>query len=88
MWTLIPLEAMGKLDKFKDVFDIGTYNRNSRWWKSYFMARHSKDSMETSVIDYARGKGLKVHSKVGANITCFYMRVLRKLKKIVGVSNG
>ena len=88
MWTLIPLEAMGKLDKFKDVFDIGTYNRNSRWWKSYFMTRHSKDSMETSVIDYARGKGLKVHSKVGANITCFYMRVLRKLKKIVGVSNG
>lgn len=60
MWTLIPLEVMGKLDNFKDVFDIDTYKKNAKKWKITFAAHEGKDAMETSVIRYAKKRGLKI----------------------------
>lgn len=59
MWTLIPLEAMGKLDNFNGVFDIKTYNENARRWKSAFVSHEGKDAMETSVVRYARKHNMK-----------------------------
>lgn len=84
MWTLIPLEAMGKLDNFKEVFDIETYKKNSKEWKTKFVARTGKDSMETSVMGYAKSKGMKVPSVPVAKAEWFEKRAVRKIKKIAG----
>ncbi|MBO5178258.1 MAG: hypothetical protein J6C07_12440 [Lachnospiraceae bacterium] len=67
MWTLIPLEAMGKLEEFNQVFDIDTYNKNARRWKLSFLSHEGKDAMETSVVRYARNHNLKFPSLDEAN---------------------
>lgn len=66
MWTLIPLEAMGKLDNFSQVFDIEKYKRISFKWKCKFVAHYGKDSMETSIVRYARKKHLRMPSMIVA----------------------
>ena len=68
MWTLIPLEAMGKLDEFKKVFDIDIYRKDSFKWKCRFVAHYGKDSMETSIVRFARKKGLKMPLFIVAKI--------------------
>lgn len=81
MWTLIPLEANGKLNNFSQVFDLDTYQKNSQRWKIRFMSRHGKDSMETSVMDYAIGKGLSAPTVSYAKASVFGQRVVRKIRK-------
>lgn len=58
MWTLLPLEAMGQLDKFEKVFDISMYKKNSRKWKMIFASHEGKDAMETSIFRYCTMKGM------------------------------
>lgn len=83
MWTLIPLEAMGKLDNFSGVFNIDIYKKNADLWKNKFLARTGKDSMETSVMKYAKKKGMKVPSVLGGKIRWFEHRTVQKAKKII-----
>lgn len=79
MWTLIPLEAMGKLDQFKEVFDIEIYKKNAYRWKCWFLSHYGKDSMETSIMRYAKEHGMKLPSRWLIKIYCFGHRVLRKI---------
>ena len=79
MWTLIPLDAMGKLDKFKEVFNIDVYKKNVFRWKCRFNARYGKDSMETSIIRYAKKNGLKLPPRWFAKIYWFAYRGFRKV---------
>ena len=79
MWTLIPLEAMGKLEQFKNVFNIDTYRKNVFFWKCRFVARYGKDSMETSIVRYAKEHGMKLPLKWYAKIYWFIYRCTRKL---------
>lgn len=79
MWTLIPLEAMGRLDKFKAVFDLDVYHKNAFIWKCSFLAHYGKDSMETSIMRYARSHGMKLPPRWAAKICWFAYRCLRKL---------
>lgn len=58
MWTLIPLEAMGKLQNFQGVFDVAIYKKNARKWKTAFAAHEGRDAMETSVVRYCRNRGM------------------------------
>lgn len=82
MWTLIPLEAIGKLDDFKSVFDIDVYNKNAFKWKRRFVSRYGKDSMETSIIRHARAHGIKIPNRIIAKIyriiSAFGRRILGK----------
>jgi hypothetical protein len=81
MWTLIPLEAMGKLDNFSVVFDIDTYKKNASHWKKMFRARKGTDSMETSIMDYAKEKGMSVPNVGFSRVYRFGYRAVRKIKK-------
>lgn len=83
MWTLIPLESMGKLNDFNNVFNIAIYKKNSRKWKLWFMSRYGKDSMETSVMDYAKKKGMKIPLKLVAIARFFPNKVRTKLRFIM-----
>lgn len=60
MWTLIPLEAIGKLDNFEKVFDLNKYRKKARKWKSIFLGEEDKKAMETIVIRHARKHNLKL----------------------------
>lgn len=82
MWTLIPLEAMGKLDNFNKVFDIDIYKKNAEHWKKKFLARSGKDSMETSIMSYAKEKSMNLPSVVAAKVYWFAYRGVRKIKKV------
>lgn len=62
-WTLIPLEAMGKLDKFSQVFDLKVYKKKSKRAKWRFVALSGKLGMETSVIRYAKQHHMKLPPK-------------------------
>lgn len=82
MWTLIPLEAMGKLENFSDVFDIETYKKNAFRWKCYFMRNYGRDGMQTSIIDYVKAHGMKIPPRWASRTIWFMYRVARKLKLI------
>ena len=79
MWTLIPLEAMGKLEKFKEVFDLDVYHKNAFWWKCGFLSHYGKDSMETSIIRYAKEHGMKLPPRWVAKFYRLGYRCLRKV---------
>ena len=82
MWTLIPLEAMGKLENFKEVFDLETYRKNAFRWKCSYLCNYGKDGMQTSIIDYVKARGMKLPPRWAARIIWFMYRALRKLKLI------
>lgn len=84
MWTLIPLEADGKLDNFKEVFNLDVYKKKSSHWKNKFIAATGKDSMETSVMAYAKGKGMSTPPVVSAKAYWFRYRAVRKIKRMAG----
>ena len=67
MWTLIPLEAMGKLEDFSQVFNLDIYKKNAPRWKRAFVSHEGKDAMETSIVRYTRKKNLKLPSLDEAN---------------------
>lgn len=77
MWTLIPLEAMGKLDKFKGVFDIDKYYEYAPRYKRKFVCGVGKDSMETSIVNYCDKKQLKMPNY-------FMSKVIRKIDGKLG----
>lgn len=83
MWTLIPLEAMGKLEDFKGVFDLPEYRKKALGWKIKFVARQRRDSMEGSVIQYAKRKGMRQPNYALANIAYLLMRICRKLRSFL-----
>lgn len=63
MWTLIPLEAMGKIHLFGQVFDLEKYYKNA-WKKKWkFLANSGKDAVETSVASYVKKKGMRLPPK-------------------------
>ena len=79
MWTLIPLEAMGKLEKFKGVFNLDVYHKNAFWWKCSFLSHYGKDSMETSIMRYAKEHNMKLPSRCYAKLYLFAHRCYRKI---------
>ena len=80
MKTLIPLEAIGKLNDFSNVFDIQKYKENSFWWKCFFLIRKDKAAAETaSSVFYAKEHGMKLPPKWVAKIYYFWCRCMRKL---------
>ncbi len=79
MWTLIPLEAMGKLELFDRVFDLKVYRKNAFIWKCRFLAHYGKDSMETSVIKYAMEHGMKLPPRIIVKMSGGLKRGLNKV---------
>lgn len=79
MWTLIPLETMGKLKNFEKVFDLKVYAKTAFKWKCKFLAQYGKDSMETSIMRYAKEHGMKLPPRWIASVIWLVHRCMRKL---------
>lgn len=64
MRTLMPLEALGKLNDFSEVFDIETYKRNSHKNKVMIMASYKKEGFATDNVDFLNAHGVKMPGKM------------------------
>lgn len=64
MRTLMPLEAMGKLNDFSEVFDIETYKRNSHKNKVMIMASYKKEGFATDNVDFLNAHEVKMPGKM------------------------
>lgn len=78
MRTLIPLEAMGKLDKFTKVFDLDVYRNNAMAGKVELMLTYGKEPFSKDNVDYAQKKGLRMPTKG----EIFIFRVKRKIRHL------
>lgn len=80
-WTLIPLEAMGKLNKFSSVFDLNVYRKKAYRGKWRFMALYGKAGMETSVVRYAKKNHLRMPPKNLAKIAFVLSRPIKRIQR-------
>ena len=87
MRTMFTLDAMGKLNNFKDVFNIETYKKNNKYHKYRFLFYEKKDPQSNSTVKYLRQHKFKLPSKIFIGIRFkiydFYVRAKRKIKKII-----
>ena len=83
MRTLIPLEAIGKLENFKDVFNLNAYRKYAYRWKCSFVSHYVKDAMKTSIVRYARAHDLSLPSVSVAKVYTLCYRILRKIKRVM-----
>lgn len=88
MRTLISLEAIGKLDDFKDVFDIDEYKKNAAFWKARFMSHYGKNGMETSIMNHAKQHGLQVPNQMIAKPLYLVYGAKRRIKRLMAARNA
>ncbi len=62
--TLLPLEILGKLDKFSRVFNIEQYKMNSFAYKSHCLQNYGKDPFATENIDFAKEHNFPMPKKI------------------------
>lgn len=74
MRTLIPLDAMGKLEKFSGVFDLDVYRRNTFKNKAYFKANVKRIGFAKDIVDYCDSHQYKMPSSVIAKTFTFLRR--------------
>ena len=79
MMTLIALEANEKLEKFKKVFDLKKYKSHSFTGKCRFLSHYGQQPCETSVIKYAKERGMKLPPRWFAKAYWFAYRGFRKI---------
>jgi hypothetical protein len=63
MRTLLPLDAMGKLNEFSNVFDLDVYKKNSHKNKIMILASYHKEGFATDNVDFLNQYGVKMPSK-------------------------
>lgn len=77
MRTMIPLEAMGKLDKFAGVFDLNVYHKNVYKNKLYFKANEKRIGFAKDITDYCKTHGCTMPSMAFSKPYSMYL-FLRK----------
>lgn len=59
--TIITLEAMGKLEQFKDVFDLDVWHKEAFRWKCWYVAqRKDAKPLALEAAKYARERGMSL----------------------------
>lgn len=79
--ALLTLEAMGKQDQFKKVFDWEVWRKNRFRWKCWFLSNYKKnraDGLDTALIDYLREQGVALPPKCVAVTVRFVRHWLHK----------
>lgn len=63
MRTLMPLEAIGKLKDFAEVFDLDVYEKNSHKNKVMILEAYNKEGFATDNVEFLVDHGVKMPSK-------------------------
>ena len=85
MRTLIPLEAMGKLEKFTGVFDLGTYRKHKLHWKCYFAANSKKEGFANDISNYCIARGYPTPPAVIASWYIFLRKCASHFKRMLNL---
>lgn len=83
MRTLIPLEAMGELVEFSDVFDLDIYRKHAFYHKCYFVSNTKKLGFAEDIVGFCSAHGSKMPNRVFACLYLFIYKCLRKLKNLI-----
>ena len=83
MRTLIPLDAMGKIDKFSGVFNISIYRKHLLHNKCYFMANTKKSGFAKDISSYCVAHDYAMPPSVIAKSYIFLRRCASRLKRLL-----
>lgn len=83
MRTLLPLDAMGKLDKFSDVFDLNVYRKNVYKNKAYFKANKKRTGFAKDIADYCKSKDYTMPPMIHAKIYSFLRKCGSRVKRVL-----
>lgn len=83
MRTLIPLDAMGKLDKFSRVFDFEVYRKHVHYNKCFFKANERKIGFAKDIIDYCSSHGYAMPPAALAHPYIFFRRCGSRIKRLL-----
>lgn len=81
MRTLIPLDAMGKLDSFSGTFSLDTYRKYLPRWKCYFVANSKKLGFAEDIVTYCATHRYSMPLKIIAVPYAFLWRCISFLKR-------
>lgn len=88
--TLIAIESLGMLDKYKDVFDITKYKKLAYKYKCQLRIDYHKSLFTRNNVDFATSHGNRIPSYLEAKLylfpyQCKYYswRILRKMATII-----
>lgn len=83
MRTLISLDAMGKLDKFSDVFDLHVYRKNVYKNKLYFKANKKRTGFAKDIVDYCKSKDYTMPPMLYAKFYSFLRKCSSRVKRML-----
>lgn len=83
MRTLIPLEAMGKLDEFSKIFDLKVYRDHALKNKCNIVADFGKEGYATDNVDFARKMGLHLPSRLVAGFVMLPSKGSMMMKRVI-----
>ena len=82
--TLMPLEAMGKLDSFSEVFDLKAYKKIAYESKCKLSIQRDRDPFAGDNYKYCVARGMENPSKLSARIHMFPKFLPGYIKKLTG----
>lgn len=80
--TLTALSALGKLDDYKNVFDIEKFKKQEFKHKCELVFQNGKEAFYTDNYNFCKKHGVALPSKFTVELYYFVPRVIKKLKKI------
>ena len=72
--TLLPLDALGKLDKFSGPFDIERYKKDALMNKCLLVLNKDTDPFTRDNYDFCKAHGMKLPSVVFSLIFCIFRK--------------
>lgn len=79
--TLLPLDAMGKLEAFSDVFDIEKYRKQAKSFKCNMVLANGKEVFATDNYQFCKRKGMDIPSWFVARCYTIPDVIRRRIKK-------
>lgn len=83
--TMLTFDIIGKLKNLENVFDLSHYAKVADEIKCQQVMLYGKEPYATSNVDLAKKYGYPMPSKFHATIVLFPKRVMRKLKRVLGL---
>lgn len=83
MRTLIPLDTMGKTDKFSGVFDLDIYRKYVYRNKCYFKINENRMGFAKDIVDYCKAHNYAMPSRLQAKIYLLFRKYASYIKRLL-----
>ena len=80
----MPLEALGRLEKFSDVFDLEVYRKYEHKNKVMILSAYGKEGFATDNVDFLREHNVKMPNKI--EVILYKLKVFAKVngRRVLG----